>query len=137
MGNIRRMQITYLIQDKKISIFLQINYNVVFWKIYIISATFFMWIITYKNKGLKPVFFFLKNVKDFKLNYYVQHRNSKITKHVSKDTILVGFFGVSDDQNCPLRILLEFLVWGPTKLFWKVLTKINFFFANYSQWRTY
>jgi len=39
----------------------------------------------------------------------------------------VGFFGVSGDQNCPLRILLEFLVWGPKKLSWKVLTKNNFF----------
>ena len=47
-----------------------------------------MWIITIKNKGLKPVFFFLKNVEDFKLNYYVQHKNSKITEYLSKDTIL-------------------------------------------------
>jgi hypothetical protein len=30
----------------------------------------------------------LKNFKNFKLNYYVQHSNSKMTKYVSKDTIL-------------------------------------------------
>ncbi len=40
------------------------------------------------NKGLKLLFFLLKNFKNFKLNYYVKHRNSKITKYVSKDTIL-------------------------------------------------
>jgi len=28
------------------------------------------------------------NFKDFKINYYVQHRNSKIMKYASKDTIL-------------------------------------------------
>jgi len=62
MGIIRRMQITQ-IQDKKTSIFLKINYNVVYWKIYIISAIIFMWIIIYKNKGLKPVFFFFEKSK--------------------------------------------------------------------------
>jgi len=47
-----------------------------------------MLIKAYKNKVFKPVFFFLKNVEDFKLNYYVQHRYNKITKYVSKSTIL-------------------------------------------------
>jgi hypothetical protein len=36
----------------------------------------------------KPFFFIFENVKDFKLNYYVQYRNSKITKYLIKDTIL-------------------------------------------------
>ena len=64
--------------------FYQINYKSVYWNIYIISAHFFfMWIITYINKGLNLFSFFLKN-------FYVQHRNSKITKYVSKDTFWNG-----------------------------------------------
>jgi len=47
-----------------------------------------MLIITYINKELSLFSFFLKNFKEFKLNYYVQHSNSKITKYVGKDTIL-------------------------------------------------
>jgi len=49
----------------------------------------------------------LKNFKDFKLNYYVQHRNNKITKYISKDTILygminlVGVFWGPDDHKIP------------------------------------
>ncbi len=93
--------------QKFLHFFLQINYKTVYWKIFIISGRydkyfsinekkladiicwfFFMWIITYINKGLKLFSFFLKNFKNFKLNYYVQNSNSKITKYVSKDTIL-------------------------------------------------
>jgi len=64
-----------------------------------------MLIVTYINKGLN-LSFFLKNFKDFKQNYYVQYRNSKITKDVSKDTILqgmisLGFFWVPTIKNVP------------------------------------
>jgi hypothetical protein len=48
--------------------------------------------MTYIKKELKPFFFFFENVKDFKLNYYVQNRNSKITKYLSKDTTGNGQF---------------------------------------------
>ncbi len=40
---------------------------------------------------------------------------------------LVGFFLGIDEQNCILRVLLGFVVWGPEKLFLGVLTKIKFF----------
>jgi len=53
---------------------------------YHICQFFFMWIITYINKGLNLFSFYLKNFKDFKLNYYVQRGNSKITKYLSNDT---------------------------------------------------
>ena len=32
-----------------------------------------------------------------------------------------------DDQKCPLRVLLRFVVWGSKKLFLGVFTKIFFF----------
>ncbi len=35
------------------------NYKSVYWKYISYLQFFFMWIMTYKNKGLKPVFFFL------------------------------------------------------------------------------
>ena len=88
-----------------------------------------MLIIKNINKGLNLISFFLNNFKDFKINYYLQHRNSKITKYVSTDTILsvkinlVGVFWGPDDQKCFLRVLLRFVVWGSEKLFWGVLTK--------------
>jgi len=50
---------------------------------------------------------------------------------------LVLVFLGPDDQKCPLRVLLRFVVWGSEKLFLGVLTKIKVFFANYSQWRAY
>ena len=78
---------------------------------------------------------------------------------------LVRVFWSPDDQKCPQRVLLGFVVWGSKKLFMEVLTKIKiifilkkdsnyfnkihrkkkffehdeqkFFFANYPQWRTY
>jgi len=37
---------------------------------------------------VKLVFFLFENVKDFKLNYYAQHKKKKITKYLSKSTIL-------------------------------------------------
>ena len=48
---------------------------------------------------------------------------------------LVWVFWGPDDQKCPLRVLLRFVVWGSKKLFLGVSKKINFFYANYSQWR--
>jgi len=33
-------------------------------------------LVTYINKGLNLFSLFFENVQDFKLNYYVQHRNS-------------------------------------------------------------
>jgi len=98
---------------------------------------------THKN-GLNHFSLFFENVNDFKLNYYVQHRNSKITKYLSKDTILYRIYGQfsrvfcgTDDQKCFPWVLLEFVVWGSEKLFLGVLKKNNLFFENYSQWRTY
>jgi len=41
---------------------------------------------------------------------------------------LVWIFWGPDDQKCPLRVLLRFVVWGSKKLFLGVLTKIEFFF---------
>jgi len=50
---------------------------------------YFLWgeslVVTYINKGLN---FFFENVKDFKLNCYIQNRKSKIMKYLSKDTVL-------------------------------------------------
>ncbi len=40
---------------------------------------------------------------------------------------LVWFFGGPDDQKCPLRVLLRYVVRGYKKLFLGVLTKIKFF----------
>ena len=57
--------------------------------------------IIFQSKGR----FFFENFQDFKLNYYVQHRNIEITKYLSKDTILqgmvnlVGFFGLPTIKN--------------------------------------
>ena len=78
--------------------------------------------------------FFFEKFKDFKLNYYVQHKNFKITKYVSEDTILwgminlVGFFCGTDDQKCFQRVLLGFVVWESEKLFLGVLTQIKIIF---------
>jgi len=43
---------------------------------------------------------------------------------------LVRVFWGPNDQKCPLRILLRFVVWGSKKLFLGVLTKIKFFFCK-------
>jgi len=75
----------------------------------------------------------LKNFKDFKLNYYVQHRNSKNNEICKQGYHFVGndqfswVFVGPDDQKCFQRVLLRFVVWGSEKLFLGVLTKNNFF----------
>ncbi len=93
-----------------------------------ICQFFFMWIIAYKNKGSNFFFFFFENVKDFMLNYYVQHRNSKITKHLRMMNLL-GFFGFP--KKCFLWVLLGFVAWESEKLFYGVLTKNKIFFGYF------
>jgi len=39
---------------------------------------------------------------------------------------LVLVFWGPDDQKCPLRVLLRFVVWGSKKLLLGILTKIKF-----------
>ena len=58
-----------------------------------ICQLFIMWIITYMNKGLNLFSFFLKIFKYFKLNYYVQQRNGKITNFVGINQFSGGFWG--------------------------------------------
>ena len=92
---------------------------------YHICQFFFILIITYINKGLNLFSLFFENVKDFKLNYYVQYSNSKITIY------FVGngqFSEGTDDQNYFLRVLSWFVVWGSEKLFLGVLTKNKIFY---------
>ena len=43
---------------------------------------------------------------------------------------LVWVFWGPDDQKCPLRVLLRFVVWGSKKLFLGVSKKINFFLCK-------
>ncbi len=43
---------------------------------------------------------------------------------------LVCVFWGPDDQKCPLRVLLRFVVWGSKKLFLWVLTKIKLIFLQ-------
>ncbi len=94
-----------------------------------------IFLTVYIYKGLNLFSFFLKNVKDFKPNYYVQHRNSKMTKYLSKDTILQGMvnlvwvFWGPDDQIFSLRVLLRFVVWGSV-IFGGFDTNWNFFFPK-------
>ena len=101
-------QIIRLCIEKYISyllIFFHVNYNIHKWRV-------------------KAFFFFFENIKDFKLNYYVQHRNSKITKYMVN---LVGVFCGADDQKCFLRVLLGFVDWGSEELFLGVFTKNKIF----------
>jgi len=77
----------------------------------------------------------LKNFKDFKLNYYVQRRNSKITKYVSKDFVgneqfSGGFLGSRRSKIFPMSFIEVCSLEVRKVIFGVFDTKLNFFFLK-------